>query len=114
MRISFPLSFEKGALRVSNKRKFYMPITITSLRARAAASSQVEPWAYPPKATARLLGCGLTHVFDLLNTGQLESYWDGGRKITAESIKAHIARCRAATEQNKPRKRGRPKKNQST
>jgi len=76
-------------------------------------SSQVEPWAYPPKATARLLGCGLTHVFDLLNTGQLESYWDGGRKITAESIKAHVARCRAATEQNKPRKRGRPKKTQS-
>jgi excisionase family DNA binding protein len=46
-----------------------------------------------PGKAAKLLDCGRTHVYALLNIGELDSYADGAaRKITVESIHRHIAR----------------------
>jgi hypothetical protein len=40
-----------------------------------------------------MLSSGLTRVYELINTGELESYLDGrSRKITVASIKRYIAR----------------------
>jgi hypothetical protein len=41
----------------------------------------------------RLLDCRRNFLYDLINTGQLESFCDGrARKITMRSIRAHIER----------------------
>ncbi len=52
-----------------------------------------EPLAASPRRTAFLLDCGVTHVYELINCGELESYRDGAsRKITTRSIRARIER----------------------
>jgi hypothetical protein len=59
----------------------------------AAVSPPLEPFAVSPREAGRLGGWGLTRVYHLMNTGELESYRDGrSRKITVASIKARIAR----------------------
>ena len=46
-----------------------------------------------PKAAWKMLGCGNTRGYELLATGELKSFKDGGsRKITVESIHRYIAR----------------------
>jgi hypothetical protein len=46
-----------------------------------------------PRRTAMMLDCGLTRVYQLINTGQLESFKDGAaRKIVVASIRDYIAR----------------------
>jgi excisionase family DNA binding protein len=52
-----------------------------------------------PKGAARLLDCGVTKIYELLNGGELETYRDGAnRKIVVASIKQYIARKRAQPE----------------
>jgi excisionase family DNA binding protein len=55
------------------------------------------PLSVKPKAAAALLSVGLTRIYELLNAGELVSFYDGrSRLITTDSIKAYIDR-RVAT-----------------
>jgi excisionase family DNA binding protein len=77
-----------------------------------------EPLAVKPREAWRMLGCGNTYGYQLLNAGQLASYRDGrSRKITVASIRAYIARklavadaTGAAMQAETRRRRGRPRK----
>ena len=67
-----------------------------ALRA-SGADSVPEPLVHRPKSAARALQQGLTKVYELMNTGELESFRDGGsRFITTRSIHAYIERQLAA------------------
>ena len=71
----------------------------------AAITPPLEPLAVSPKEAGRLGGWGLTRVYHLMNTGELESYRDGrSRKITVASIKARVARkvAEAAASKQQP------------
>jgi len=60
-------------------------------RARPLAS--VTPLAVPPLEAARLLSLGMTKIYRLMRSGELESYKDGrARRITMSSIHEHLAR----------------------
>ena len=51
------------------------------------------PIAVPPRQACVLLSIGLTHLYDLLNKGELDSYQDGrSRRITVASIHAYVER----------------------
>ena len=83
-----------------------MPDQTTTLTAQFPDLTQ--PLAVKPKAARQMLACGNTHVYDLINRGELESFADGGsRKITVASIKAYIAR-RVAAEAGKLKPENRP------
>jgi hypothetical protein len=68
-----------------------------------------------PRRARRMLDCGATHLYQLLATGELESYLDGrSRKITISSINSYIERrlsstSRASTSSLRQRGRGRPR-----
>jgi hypothetical protein len=53
----------------------------------------VEPLLVRPRVARRMLGnIGTERLWELINSGELESYLDGrARRITVASIKAHIA-----------------------
>jgi hypothetical protein len=51
-----------------------------------------------PRRAAHMLDCGLTRVYELIKTGELDSYFDGGRKIPVATIKARIERQLAAAQ----------------
>ena len=75
----------------------------------------VEPLLVRPREAWRMLGCGNSHGYELLNAGELESFHDGrARKITVASIRAYITRKLAAagvtSAAPQPRRRGRPRK----
>jgi hypothetical protein len=61
----------------------------------------IEPIVVRPRiARAMLGGIGTEHLWQLINSGDLESYLDGrARRITVASIRAHIARQLGATKQ---------------
>jgi hypothetical protein len=66
------------------------------------------PMAVGPKTAGHLLDLGLTKIYDLINSGELEAYWDGtARKITTRSIRARIERLLAQAESSQPERRGR-------
>jgi hypothetical protein len=57
-----------------------------------------EPLVASPKVTCHLLSIGMTRLYELIDTGELESFLDGSsRKITTRSIRAYIARKLAAS-----------------
>jgi excisionase family DNA binding protein len=57
------------------------------------APSDPKPLVVKPRNACVLLGCGVTYLYDLINSGELESFKDGkSRKITTASIEAYIAR----------------------
>jgi hypothetical protein len=76
----------------------------------------VEPLLVRPRDAWRMLGCGNTRGYALLNAGELESFLDGrSRKITVESIHGYITRKLDAAGQTdtavpRQRRRGRPPK----
>lgn len=46
-----------------------------------------------PRRAMHILDCGRTHLYDLIDEGELDSYKDGrSRKITVESIHRYIER----------------------
>jgi hypothetical protein len=67
-----------------------------------------------------LVPAGITKIYDLINSGQLESFLDGkSRRITLRSIKARRDRLlrndgntpgAVAADRSAPRRRGRPRK----
>ena len=53
----------------------------------------VEPLVVRPNRAKHMLDCSRTYLYELINAGELESYTDGvARKITVQSIRAHIER----------------------
>jgi excisionase family DNA binding protein len=76
----------------------------------------VEPLAVSPRHACKLLSVGNTRLYQLIRSGELESYRDGRvRRITVASVHARITRLLdastgAATQTTPPRKRGRPRK----
>jgi len=53
-----------------------------------------ESAAVKPRGVCRILDCGLTHAYKLINSGELDSFLDGrSRKVTVNSIHAYIFRC---------------------
>lgn len=56
-----------------------------------------EPIGVPPKVAKKRIGCGNTKLYELLNSGELESYMIGrARRVTTASIDALVERNRAA------------------
>ena len=69
--------------------------------------ASIEPLAVKPRVAWRMISCGHSRGYELLRAGELESFLDGAsRKIIVESIKAYVARRRAAND-GKFRARGR-------
>lgn len=61
----------------------------------------VEPLVVAPRTAWRMLGCGSTHGYGLLNAGELQSFLSGrSRKITVASIRAYIGRQLTAASTN--------------
>ena len=82
-----------------------------------AVGNDLEPLAVSPRQTGQLLNIGQTRVWDLIGSGELETYWEGSsRKVTMRSIRARherqlaAARGADATEAAQPHRRGRPRK----
>jgi excisionase family DNA binding protein len=62
-------------------------------RRRPKPYTPVAPLAVPPLEAARLLSCGLGHVYGLMDHGELESFSSGrARRVTTKSIEAYVAR----------------------
>jgi hypothetical protein len=75
----------------------------------------IEPLLVRPREAWKMLGCGNTYGYELLNSGELDSFLDGkARKIVVASIHRYIARkltAAATTEAApQPRRRGRSRK----
>jgi excisionase family DNA binding protein len=52
-----------------------------------------KPLAVPPRQACDLLSVGLTRLYELMNTGELDSFHIGrARRITTASISAYIDR----------------------
>jgi excisionase family DNA binding protein len=67
------------------------------------------PLAVSPRAAAVMSGCGLTKIYELIASGELESYRDGtARKITTRSIRARIERLLAQAQSSQPERRNGP------
>jgi excisionase family DNA binding protein len=87
------------------------------------SSPTFDPLAVRPRDACQLLAVGNTRLYELIGSGQLESYLDGrARRITMASIKQYIARRIAAAgpatnsqRETKPQSRGRrqPRKPES-
>jgi excisionase family DNA binding protein len=57
----------------------------------------VEVLAVTPRTAKRMLGCGTTRLYDLLNSGELQSYRDGkSRRIVVASLRDFVDRRIAA------------------
>ncbi len=56
----------------------------------------MERLLYRPKEAAQTLGISRDKLYDLLRTGRLQSVKDGGaRFITADALRAYVARLEA-------------------
>jgi len=75
-----------------------MTIPSTHLKNDAGPQPRVrgagpDPLLVKPRKAWQMLGCGNTRGYELLATGELDSFLDGrSRKITVASIHAYIAR----------------------
>jgi excisionase family DNA binding protein len=62
-----------------------------------------EAYAVPAKKAAPSIGIGMTRLYELIKSGEIESYRDGkARKIVVASLKAYVDR-QIAAEAVKPR-----------
>jgi hypothetical protein len=60
---------------------------------KSSSDLEIEPLVVKPKVAWKLLSCGNTKGYELLQSGELESFLDGGsRKITMASILRYIER----------------------
>jgi len=59
--------------------------------------NEVAALVVSPKKGALILDVGLTRIYELINSGEIESFRAGkSRKIVLESLKAYVARQLAA------------------
>jgi excisionase family DNA binding protein len=69
-----------------------------SRQEKRAPSFSAPPLAVPPREASRLLSVGMSRLYQLMRTGELESYRDGrSRRITMASIQKRMARQIAAS-----------------
>jgi Helix-turn-helix domain len=55
--------------------------------------TNIAPLCVAPKVAANMLGYGITRMYQLINSKELESFLDGGaRRITTASLNAYIQR----------------------
>ena len=53
----------------------------------------MEPLAIPPKDAFAAIGVGITKGYELINTGELETFKVGrATRVTTESVRAYVAR----------------------
>jgi hypothetical protein len=79
-----------------------MATTNEIIRRPAEPVPPFEPIAVRPAQAWRMLGCGVTRGYQLLNNGELDSFLDGNsRRITVASIHAYIQRKLAVTPKRK-------------
>jgi excisionase family DNA binding protein len=58
---------------------------------------EVAALVVSPRSGALILDIGLTRVYELINSGEIESYRDGkSRKIILDSLRSYVARQLAA------------------
>src|SRR5262249_36056770 len=72
----------------------------------------IDEVGYSPKEAGKLIGGGVTGIYEDIKAGLLDYYWDRGRKITGASIRRRIKQ-KLETTANEPLRRagpGRPKK----
>jgi hypothetical protein len=56
-------------------------------------SDTATPLTVKPSKACVMLDCGLTRLYELMNSGELVSFLDGrSRKITVASIESYIAK----------------------
>jgi len=61
------------------------------------SDTALNPIAVPPKVGFALIGCGVTKGYELINSGELETFKIGrATRITTSSIQAFVARQVAA------------------
>jgi len=85
-----------------------MPINGRGLSS-AERPSEVEPLLVKPRVAWRMLGCGNTKGYELLKSGELQSFHDGrSRKIVVKSIHDFIARGLAVARRRAPKRELRP------
>jgi excisionase family DNA binding protein len=88
-----------------------IPHVMPQSRRQAVAVEPLTALAVPPKVAAQLLGYGLTHLYKLLNRGELESYLDGGaRRVLVSSINSYVARKLETSSKPARRGPGRPRR----
>jgi hypothetical protein len=86
----------------------------------ATAQLDMGPLVVKPRTACRMLDCGNTRLYELLATGELESFLDGrSRKVVVDSIRRYVAQRLDATKvtgakSQPPRRRGRPPKSSRT
>jgi hypothetical protein len=52
-----------------------------------------EPLVVRPKVACQMLAIGITRLYELISSGQLETFKDGtARKITTRSIRSYVER----------------------
>jgi hypothetical protein len=60
---------------------------------KSTSNLEIEPLVVKPRVAWKLLSCGNTKGYELLQSGELDSFLDGGsRKITMASIRRYIER----------------------
>ena len=75
-----------------------------SISSTGLSDWEFGPLAVSPKTAGHMLACGLTKIYELIDSQELESYLDGrSRRITTRSIKAHIERHLALASQAETR-----------
>ena len=66
---------------------------MSSLHPGVTGRESLEPLAVTPRQACTLLSIGNTRLYELIGTGQLDSYLEGrARRITMESIQRRVAR----------------------
>lgn len=56
-------------------------------------NENIAPLVASPKAVGRMIDSGLTRVYELINSGEIQSYRDGkARKIIVASVEAYVER----------------------
>jgi hypothetical protein len=69
---------------------------LAAVQLPALSASAVEPFACSPAQAQQILAIGHSRLFELIKSGELETYVDGrSRKITMRSIKARLERLLA-------------------
>jgi excisionase family DNA binding protein len=68
------------------------------IHGQSDALSDDAPLVMSPNSAMRMLNCGRTRLYELIEANELESYLDGrSRKITVASIREYVARRLAAS-----------------
>jgi excisionase family DNA binding protein len=58
-----------------------------------SAPADDEPFVVSPRRACHLLDCGITRIYELINSRKLETYKDGAsRKIVTASIREYVKR----------------------